>query len=265
MKNNIVEGYDGTRLIYSEKYNPSSQVGILLLHGLAEHKGRYDDFINRLIKFNFSVFAIDLRGHGESLGRRGDITDFSIYQSDVHCLVCKIKKNYPHLKLAILGHSLGGLIATAYVSTHDIVDFLILSNPLIVSPKRTIIFRFLPYKMLGFIKVKKRYSESLEMLEYSYADPLATNYFTIRLLGVIFHQGINYVNASLSNVTLPTLLMTGELDPLISSASLQKVLDRFGSKDKQMRIYKNVKHRLFQSKYKEAITEELVDWLNERL
>ena len=260
-----IEGYDSIRLAYVAKYSPSSPFGIILLHGLAEHKGRYVDFMDKLYTLGISVFALDLRGHGESFGKRGDVRNFEAYISDIHCLVCKIKEDYPGLKLAILGHSLGGLIATVYAATYNTINWLILSNPLWVSPKKAGLLGFLPYKVLGFVKVKKRHSESSEMLAYSYNDPLATNYLSIRLLGFIFHQGTRRVNRVFDKVKVPTLLLAGELDPLIDTSVLPPLLDRLGSKDKEIRVYKNVKHRLFQSEYRDVITEEMVAWITSRL
>lgn len=265
MADSIIIGHDNISLAYFEKHNPSAQVGILLLHGLAEHKGRYVELFEKLFEREVSVFAFDLRGHGASLGKRGDVKDYSLFVADVHCVVRRIKEQYPHLKLAILGHSLGGQIAAAYSAIYDTTDYLVLSNPLLIPPRKSKIFRFIPYKALGFLKLKKRHSESPEMLAYSYSDPLASNYFTVRLLGTIFHQGMMRINDTLKDVTQPMLILTGELDPLIDSSALQKVLGRFGSSDKQVRTYKNVKHRLFQSEQKDMVIDEMVTWLNERL
>jgi len=260
-----IERQDGIRLVYDVKYSHTSPFGIILIHGLAEHKGRYVDFINELYKLDISVFALDLRGHGESFGKRGDIRNFEIYVSDIHCLVCEIKEDYPDLKLAILGHSLGGLIATVYTATYKTIDWLILSNPLLISPKKASLLDFFPYKILGFVKVKKRHSESPEMLAYSYNDPLSTNHFTLRLLGVIFHQGTRLASKVLDKINIPTLLLTGELDPLIDSSALQHLIEKFGGDDKEIKVYKNVKHRLFQSEHRDVIIKEMLAWINSRL
>jgi alpha-beta hydrolase superfamily lysophospholipase len=261
----VIHGHDGISLAYTEKYNDESRVGILLLHGLAEHTGRYKELIDRLYHEKVSFFAFDLRGHGESHGKRGDVKDFAIFIKDVECVVTVIRKRFPQLKLAILGHSLGGLIATVYAATSTAIDYLVLSNPLLMPPRKAWFLRFIPYKVLSFLRVKKRHSESPEMLAYSYSDPLSTNYLTIRLMGVIFHQGMKCVAKSLMNVEQPTLILTGEQDPLIESAEINNMINKFGSVDKHLRTYKDVKHRLFQSDNKDTIINDMVAWLNERL
>ena len=44
---------------------------VLLVHGLAEHMGRYGHVVEALTGAGFAVTAVELRGHGESEGKRG--------------------------------------------------------------------------------------------------------------------------------------------------------------------------------------------------
>lgn len=253
------------KLAYSERYNKESSIGIILVHGLGEHKGRYKDFIEKMYDMRISVFAIDIRGHGESGGRRGDIEDFNIYLSDLDFFVKKVKHDHPNIKLALLGHSLGGLIASGYVERYANVDFLVLSNPLLSAPEVAKILNIIPYQLLYFIKVKKRHSESAEMLAYSYNDPLASNFFTIRLLGVIFKQGISLVAGNLSRIKIPVLLLGGTSDPLIQTNKFERLLYEFGGADRELKMYQNVKHRLLQSDRKDDVMKDIAAWLQQHI
>ena len=124
------------KIAYYSRYVDNSKIGVIIIHGLAEHKGRYKDFMEQLSNNNISAFAIDLRGHGESWGSRGDAKKFLDYLTDIHSFVCYIKEKYPKLKLAIFGHSFGGQIASAYVATYNTIDMLILSSPFLhIHPK----------------------------------------------------------------------------------------------------------------------------------
>ena len=265
METKYIEIDKDIRLAYIEKYNCDSKVGVILIHGLAEHKGRYEYFLKKVYDMKISVFAIDIRGHGESGGERGDIRDFNDYITDINCFVKKIRSEYKDLKFALLGHSLGGLIATGYVEEFECIDFLVLSSPLLTVPKIASLLKVIPYKLLNFIKIKKRHSESPEMLAYGYADPLASNYFSIRLLGMIFDQGISLVLSKLQNIQIPVLLLGGKLDPLIQTSNFNNILKKFGSKDKKLIIYDNVKHRLFQSEVKDDVIADMVLWINQRV
>lgn len=261
MKTNYLIINNKIKLAYYSNYISNSQIALIIVHGLAEHKGRYEDFINQLSNSNISTFAIDLRGHGESSGKRGDSKNFSEYLTDLHTFVSYIKEKYSHLKIAIFGHSFGGQIVSAYVASYNTIDLLILSSPVLSAPSKAKLFNFIPYKMLGFVKIKKRHSESKKMLEYSQKDPFACHYFTLRLVGIMFKQGLDYTTARFKDIKLPVLLLGGKLDPLINTELLPSILDNFGSEDKTLKIYDNVKHRIVQNDYKDDIIKEIIEWI----
>jgi lysophospholipase len=265
MKTDYLRINEKTKLAFFQMYSHNSQIGVILLHGLAEHKGRYDYFMTTLYDHNISVFAIDLRGHGESSGSRGDIDDFQTFILDIRCFIDYIKKVHPCLKLVFFGHSLGGLIASAYTSRHNDINLLILSSPLLVSPKLSWVLKFIPYKLLMFIRFKKRHSESPEMQAYSLKDKLSSNSFTLRLIGAIFNQGISYTIKNLEKISIPVLLLGGEYDPLINTSKYQQLLQLLSSSDKQLKIYEGVKHRLVQGNHKDLVIDEIITWINSKL
>lgn len=261
MKTEYFERNNKIKLAYYCNYIHNSKIGIIILHGLAEHKGRYHDFMEQLNKSNISTFAVDLRGHGESSGKRGDVKFFEDYLKDLHSFILFLKNQYPNLKLAIFGHSLGGLIASCYVADYDTIDFLILSSPFLKAPSKAKFFKLIPYRILGSVKIKKRHSESKMMLEYSRKDPLACHYFTLRLIGNMFIDGVNYITKKFEDIKIPVLMLGGKLDSLIDSGGLRDILDKIGSKDKTIKIYDNVKHRIVQNDYKDETIADIINWI----
>lgn len=257
---------ENNEIAYFEMISQKSDVGIILIHGLAEHKGRYTEFINILHSLNYSVFALDLKGHGESSGKKGDLNNFAEYVDELEKFVSHIRINYPLMKIGLFGHSLGGLVACWYVSEYkNDVDFLILSNPLLERKKILNVFYILPYRILGFMKFKKRHSESKEMLEYSRKDPLACKYMTLRLLGEIFITGINYGRKKLPYIEIPLLSLGGNEDNLTNSHNLENVIKYFGSKDKTLKIYDGIRHRLVHSARKDEVINDISTWINKRI
>lgn len=261
MKTSYIQSKDHTALACFEKYCSGSSIGLVLLHGLAEHKGRYADFIETMYNAGISVFAVDLRGHGESGGARADVDDFSTYMDDLDSVVHHIRQQHPNLRIALLGHSLGGLVAAGYVENHTGIECLILSSPLLVAPRAAFLLKILPYRRLGSVNIRKRHSESREMLAYGYNDPLSCNYFTLRLIGVVFCQGLPAVLKNLGRVSTPVLLMGGAEDPLIDTARFERLLSGFGSTDRELVLYKGVRHRLLQSTCKDKVITKMISWL----
>ena len=285
MKTDFFISDGGTRLAYVARNPKNARVGVIILHGLAEHKGRYEEFMDRLAAAGISAFAVDLRGQGESSGRRGDVENFDDYLSDLDSFVRFVRKKHPGLKLAIFGHSLGGLIAATYVADYaeagsarpnegagtaplQSVGMLILSSPSLETPRWLKVLRralaMVPAALLGKIYTKKRHSESPAMMAISRSDPNAVRRFTLRLLKVAFIDGIGRAARNFRNIRIPVLMLGGRLDNITDSGGLRPVLEKFGGTDKTLTIYENARHRIVQNAAKDQAIPEIIDWLRER-
>ncbi len=105
---------------------------VVIVHGLGEHSGRFTNIIHGLAGKNISVYAMDLRGHGKSRGKRGHVCSFMDYVADLNIYIEIIRGNYNKMPIIMLGHSMGGLIAITYAIIHkDDVSGLVLSAPLL--------------------------------------------------------------------------------------------------------------------------------------
>lgn len=124
---------DGTPLRYRSWEAPSSRAAVLLVHGLGEHSGRYDELAGHLGREGVSVFAPDLRGHGLSGGSRGHVAAFDEYLTDLDLVFAEVARRLPAAPMFLLGHSLGGLIALRYGQQRPDAPIrgLILSSPVL--------------------------------------------------------------------------------------------------------------------------------------
>lgn len=103
---------------------------ILLVHGLGEHAGRYQHVAGKLQDWGFAVRAYDQRGHGESGGTRGALHTESALLDDLAEVVDDTRLHFKNLPLILLGHSMGGLVASRFVALNiRPVDGLVLSSP----------------------------------------------------------------------------------------------------------------------------------------
>ena len=126
MKNGIRNG-EGTlvgvgrlRLRYRTWEVANPRAAVLVVHGLAEHGGRYARFAQTLGGFGFSTFALDLRGHGLSDGRRGHAASFDCFLQDLDRFRREVEGVLDRrTPLFLLGMSMGGLIALRYLEEYD--------------------------------------------------------------------------------------------------------------------------------------------------
>ena len=103
----------GGPALFGRSWRPptSPRASILIVHGLAEHSGRYAATAAALTGAGFGVHAVDYRGHGKSEGGRVHVDDVDEYVSDVRAALEQVRRHDPALPVFLLGHSQGGLVA----------------------------------------------------------------------------------------------------------------------------------------------------------
>lgn len=103
---------------------------VVLVHGYGEHIGRYDHVAQALRDHGAAVYGLDHLGHGRSEGVPVYIEDFADVTADVHRVVEAARADHPDAPLVMIGHSMGGMIATLYTEERpDELAALVLSGP----------------------------------------------------------------------------------------------------------------------------------------
>lgn len=95
---------------------------VQITHGMAEHSGRYDRFARFLTAQGYVVYAIDLRGHGETagldnLGQAG-LTAWEDMTADIRQLSDIARTEYPTTELIAFGHSMGSALTQSHMQNH---------------------------------------------------------------------------------------------------------------------------------------------------
>ncbi len=201
-----------------EAENPTAH--LLLLHGIAEHTGRYLHVGATFAEAGFSTLAHDHHGHGRSGGVRGHVPSFDTFLDDVEDNIAELRDS--GLPVILFGHSMGGLIATAYgVSDRPQPDVLLLSGPALganvpqwQSISAPIIGRFAPK-----LFIKNSFDGSLlcanpAVWDQYQNDPLRVAGATAGLGNELFIAMEN-TNKNLSNLSIPTLVQHGEIDRIV--------------------------------------------------
>lgn len=127
---------DGTQLALHRWPVPagSARAVVMIVHGASEHAARYDRFARFLNDNGFAVYAMDLRGHGNTRLRSGAPLDagpdaWNHFVEDQKWLRDLIAREYPGKKVVFLGHSMGSAIAQDYMTRYGrSVDAYILSG-----------------------------------------------------------------------------------------------------------------------------------------
>src|SRR5215216_3146336 len=106
-----IRAVGGLNLYYRGWESATACASLLVVHGLSEHSGRYADFGQSMASYGLSTYALDLRGHGLSDGRRGHVDRFDVLLQDLDRFRREVEGSCEHrLPMFVLGHSMGGLI-----------------------------------------------------------------------------------------------------------------------------------------------------------
>src|SRR3954453_21683888 len=102
---------------------------VVLVHGYGEHIGRYEHVAEALAARGSAVVGPDHVGHGRSPGEQALVEDFEPVVEDLRAVVEDARGDLP---VVMVGHSMGGLIATRYAQRHrEALAGLVLTGPAI--------------------------------------------------------------------------------------------------------------------------------------
>src|SRR5258708_13643242 len=115
-----VGGVDGLRILF-RSWRPKEEPRglVVIVPGFNAHSGYYTWVAKQFVVLGLAVYAVDLRGRGNSDGERFYVKDFDDYVSDVASVVALAKSREPGLPLFLLGHSAGGVVSCLYTLAHQ--------------------------------------------------------------------------------------------------------------------------------------------------
>ena len=88
---------------------------LFIVHGLGEHSGRYDEMSSVFVAQYIAVFSFDLRGHGQSGGKKGHANSINQLVEDMEIALMKCRSLFLEIPVFLYGHSMGGQIVASYL------------------------------------------------------------------------------------------------------------------------------------------------------
>lgn len=269
-------GVGGVRIVYDvwEPDDGDCRGVVVLCHGYAEHARRYDHVAKRFGESGLAVYALDLRGHGRSGGKRVFLRDISEYTDDFHTLVGIAAGEYPELKRVVLGHSMGGGVVFAYGVEHpDDYTAMVLSGPAVdaqdaVSPVMVFTAKLLG-KVVPGLPVEELPTDAVsrdpDVVAAYNADPMVHHGklpagIARALLGV----GETMPQRA-GALTAPLLVVHGEQDKLIPVEGSKHLVECVGSTDVHLKVYPELYHEVFNEPERAVVLDDVASWIEVRI
>lgn len=262
----------GTRL-FVRRYQAAGcgRRTLVIVHGASEHGGRYAHVARAAVARGWNVVIPDLRGHGRSDGIPVHVGHFDRYVQDLNRLFDDCRLEPAHT--ALLGHSMGGLLAIRCAQDWaDRVAALVAASPLLKLKVPIPRWKWLLGRALSVIAPRFRFASLVDpagltrdaaSLARRFADPLMHTSVTAGWFFAV--QGALPVVLNDSSITLPTLLLHGDMDPVTDPSASREWFESISSADKTCHFLPDHLHELLNEPDWQETLETILDWLEQRI
>ena len=223
---------DGTRLAFRAWSRPDAAITFAVVHGLGEHSGRYERFAQGMARLGMATYAVDLRGHGHSAGRRGHVDSWSRWVDDTAAFVGHVD-GQAQGEVIPLGHSFGGVVMLSAVRAGKLkrARRFVLSSPALrlkasVPAWKTtaagILSNLIPALAMDNEVDPGTVSRIPAVVEAYRTDPLVHSKISARLYAEWRRAAAENL-AHAAEITIPFLILSGTDDRLIDPAGSEEL------------------------------------------
>lgn len=289
---------DQTRLSVYQWLPANSPRGVVqVVHGMAEHAGRYEDVAQALNKAGYAVYANDHRGHGRTASSVADLGFFAAKQGwracldDILALRRHVAAEHPQMPVVLLGHSMGSFMGQQVAGENgSAFAGLVLSGsyrqPRLLARAGALLarierLRIGPRGRSGLLQAltlgayNRRFAPARTPFDWLTRDSDAVDRYaadpgcgfrpTVQLwIDLLDALG---TGLPLPPRKLPVYLMSGEDDPVAAAdpgaQRLAALFRQNGVKSVTHRIYPEARHELFHETNREETMRELITWIDQ--
>ena len=260
--------------LFVRSWRPSGQARavVAIVPGFNSHSGYYGWVADQLVDCGLAVYAVDLRGRGQSDGERFYVEKFSEYVADAADLVKLAKSREPGLPVFLLGHSAGGVISCLYTIDHQSeLAGLICESFAFQTPAPEIALAVLkglshvaPHTHVLHLK-NEDFSRDPAVVRTMNEDPLTRAETQPTLTVAEMVRADERLEKEFSRITLPVFILHGTLDKAARPSGSQFFFDHVGSTDKTLKLYEGYYHDPLNDVGKEIVLDDIKEWIDARI
>ena len=264
------EGVGGLK-IFTRSWHPAGtpRALVVIVPGFNSHSGYYQWVAEQFVSHGLAVYALDLRGRGQSDGERFYVQKFEDYVNDVATLVRMAKSDHPGLPVFVLGHSAGGVVACLYTLEHQAeINGLICESFAHEVPAPD--FALAVFKGLSHVAPhahvlklnNEDFSRDPKVVEAMNNDPLIAHEVQPTQTLAEMVRADERLKREFPLITIPVLILHGTADKATKPSGSQRFYDTAGSKDKTLKLYEGHFHDLLNDVGKEVVMADIQQWID---
>ena len=247
---------------------------IAVAHGLGEHSGRYAALASNLVAQRYTVVSLDLPGHGDASGPRGDMRSWIQVRDQAIPAMFGASRGLPwqppELRRVLLGHSMGGVMALDYALAHprDILG--------VVASAPALSATISPWWKLALANVARvttpaagfphgldesGMSRDAEVLRARKTDPLMHDKISPRLY-FAFEEARQRVMRDARRLAVPALLLHGAADRVTDPRGTLEFCGAAPHEKARLFTYRDACHEIFNDLSRDQVIKDLTGWLD---
>ncbi|MBI2095673.1 MAG: lysophospholipase [Candidatus Omnitrophica bacterium] len=270
--------FDETPVFY-RRFVPARPIKfrLFIVHGMGEHGGRYREVAEYLGERGGESWAMDLRGFGQSGGRRACLGHFIDYEKDLEALIGHALKTGKEAPSFLLGHSLGGLVASSYlgrpVPGRPALQGLVLSSPLFGIALPVPLWRHSLGMAFSYLLPGWTQDSAVNPSRLTHDEEAARNYpkdpFIFRRISLGLYREIilrmRQRKRIAENIRIPALLLQAGEDLIVSKEKTLLFYSELAAREKEIEVYGGFYHELLNETGRKAVFERLSEWIRRRI
>ena len=247
---------------------------ICLVHGHGEHSSRYEPWAARFVEKGVAVVTYDLRGHGQSDGKRGHTPSYLRLMEDLDVVLQRAREYFPGIPLFLYGHSMGGNQVLGYAVRRKLnVNGVIATAPWlrttrefpgIVKGIMRGIMKMAPGWTLHTNLDANGISHDKEEVGKYMEDPLNHDFISLKLFFEIHDMGKKLYSEG-GEVNVPLLVIHGSADPIIDPEASREFTEKVKGEDVTLKIFDGLYHETHHEPEREEVFKYIYGWMEGRL
>jgi len=290
------------KTLHTLVWRPENPVAVIqIVHGMAEHIARYDEFARWMCRHNVAVIGHSQLGHGltaesdKELGYFSRCEGWNYLTNDIHVIRGEARNLFPGLPHFLLGHSMGSFLVRTYLTRPEAegLSGVILSGTG-NQPAALMSFARFVSSTVGLFRGKRHHSQFINSLSFGgnnkpfepartafdwlsgntenidayIADPMCGFCFTASAFGELF-GGLKYIGKK-SNIAkmpkyIPCLFVAGADDPVgnkgIEVERTAKMFRDTGMTAVEVKLYEGDRHEVLNENDRETVYGDIFDFM----
>lgn len=268
MQQTMIPSFDNTMLYLNKEVQSDNTAVAVIVHGLAEHQGRYDYLAELFHNNGIGTYRFDHRGHGRSEGEQTHYNNYNELLDDVNTIVDMAINENKDKPVFLLGHSMGGYAVALYGAKYTDKNLKGIVTSGALTKDNGCLLSGVPKELDAHFRLPNELGAGVcsvqEVVDWYGKDPYNSKTFTAGLCHELC-KGIDWFNNASKDFKYPVLMMHGEKDGIVSVKDTYDLFSSVSSTDKQMKIYGNLFHEIFNEYCRDEVINDAIVWIKNRI